>query len=418
MPTDGVNSLLGGYRVLDLTNEKGMFAGKILADMGADVIKVERPGGDPVRKIGPFYKDIPHPEKSLFWFAYNNDKRGITLDIESTQGRDIFKELIKTADVIIESFPVGYLNTIGLDYPVLSQINEQLIMASISPFGQSGPYQNYKGEDIVVLAMGGLMQVTGDEDRAPLQVGSPQVYLASGLDAVEAILIALYARPIIGRGQFIDVSARDGVVWSESEMIPYWTMTQQIPSRHGRFRETPGGVRVPVIWPCKDGYINYIVQGGQPGAERNIIMTKWLDEEGFATDYLRNKDWYKFDWRKTSQEEMDLFLGPLLKLFAAHTRKELYKEATKRVIGLTLTSDVKDLVESPQLNARNYWIKLEHPELNDDITYPGSFVVMSETPLKLQRRAPLVGEHNSEIYQKELGILEQEITNLKQSGII
>ena len=157
--------LLSVYRVLDLCDDKGMFAGKILADMGADVIKVEKPGGDPVRKRGPFYKDIPDPEKSLFWFANNNGKRGVTLDITAPKGRDLFKKLVKTADVLLESFPVGYLKDIGLGYEDLSAMNDQLVMASISPFGQTGPYSRFKGDDLIVSAMGGLMQVCGDEDR-------------------------------------------------------------------------------------------------------------------------------------------------------------------------------------------------------------------------------------------------------------
>lgn len=283
-------------------------------------------------------------------------------------------------------------------------------MASISPFGQSGPYHQYQADDMVLEAMGGLMQVTGEENRPPLQVGSPQAYLAASVDAVEAILVALLARPMIGQGQYIDVSARDGVVWSESEMIPYWTMVHQIPKREGRFRKPPGGnLKVPVIWPCKDGFINYIVQGGQPGAERNIAMTNWLDEEGFATDYLRNKNWNKFDWKATPQEEMELFLGPLLKLFASHTRKELYDEAVKRLIGITPTSDVKDLVENPQLNARGFWVEVDHDELKCKITYPGPFALMSRSQLKVSRRAPLIGEHNREIFHDELGLSEGEI---------
>ncbi|MFC2042057.1 CaiB/BaiF CoA transferase family protein [Chloroflexota bacterium] len=412
-------SLLGGYRALDLTDEKGLFAGKILADMGADVIKVERPGGDSARNIGPFYKDIPHPEKSLFWFAFNTGKRSITLDIKSQQGQDIFKRLARTADVVIESFPVGYLKTIGLGYNTLRRTSKQLIMASISAFGQTGPYKDYQGEDITVLAMGGLMQVCGDEERAPVQVGTPQTYLAASLDAVESILTALYARSTIGGGQFIDISARDGVVWSESEMVPYWTLLRENSGRHGRFREPPGGgIKVPVIWPCKDGFVNYIVQGGQPGAERNIAITRWLDEEGYASDYLRNKDWYQFDWRKITQEEMGLFLKPLSRLFAAHTREELYAEAVKRGIGLAPTADVTDLIASPQLEARRYWTKLEHAELDDSLIYPGAFAVMSETPITVQHRAPLIGEHNEEVYQGELGIPREEALVLKQTGVI
>lgn len=410
--------LLSVYRVLELCDDKGMFAGKILADMGADVIKVERPGGDPLRSRGPFYQNISDPEKSLFWFANNNGKRGVTLDITTPKGRDLFRQLVKTTDVFLESFPPGHLKGIGLSYEELSSLNDQLVMASISPFGQTGPYSGFKGEDLIISAMGGLMQVCGDEDRPPLPVGFPQAYLAASLDAVEAVLMALWARPRLGKGQYADVSARDGVIFTESEMIPYWTMMGENPSRHGRRVQRPGGVTSPVIWKCRDGYINYLIQAGQAGAERNMAMVKWLDEEGFATDYLRNKKWHEFDWRKTKQEEMDLIIGPLEAFFLSHNREELYEEALNRVISLVPVANVEFMQNDPQLLSRNFWVHLEHPELNESIVYPGAFVRMTETPLSLRRRAPRVGEHNEEIYVREMGISHDEFRALSDSGII
>lgn len=412
------SSLLSVYRVLDLCDDKGMFAGKVLADMGADVIKVEKPEGDPVRKRGPFYKNIPDPEKSLFWFANNNGKRGITLDITRPMGRDLFRKLVETADVLLESYPVGYLRELGLSYETLSARNDQLVMASISAFGQTGPYASFKGDDLVVSAMGGLMQVCGDEDRAPLPVGFPQAYLAASLDAVEAVLVALWVRPYLGRGQHADVSAREGVIFTESEMIPYWTMMGENPSRHGRRVQRPGGVTSPVIWKCRDGYINYLIQAGQAGAERNIAMVKWLEEEGFATDYLKNKKWHEFDWRKTKQDEMDLIIGPLQDFFMSHIREELYAEALKRVISLVPVANAEFMLNDPQLLSRNFWVKVEHPELGDSVIYPGPFAALTETPLDLRWRAPRIGEHNEEIYTKELGMSPDEFQALKETGVI
>ena len=195
-------------------------------------------------------------------------------------------------------------------------------------------------------------------------------------------------------------------------------MMGENPSRHGRRVQRPGGVTSPVIWKCKDGYINYIIQAGQAGAERNIAMVKWLEEEGFGTDYLRNKKWHEFDWRKTKQEEMDLIIGPLEVFFNSHTREELYKEALKRVISLAPVANAEYMLNDPQLLSRNFWVKVEHPELGERITYPGPFVTMTETPLDLRWRAPGIGEHNEEIYFKELGISRDELHALKESGII
>lgn len=152
-----VEGMLSPYRVLDLTDEKGLLCGKLLGDLGADVIKIEPPGGDTSRNVGPFYKDIPDPERSLFWFAFNTSKRGITLDIETADGQDVFKRLVTSADFVIESFPPGHMDRLGLGYPALNEINPGVIMVSISPFGQTGPYKDYKSPDIVACAMGGQM---------------------------------------------------------------------------------------------------------------------------------------------------------------------------------------------------------------------------------------------------------------------
>jgi len=149
--------MLSPYRVLDLTDEKGLLCGKLLGDLGADVIKIERPGGDPARNLGPFYHGEADPEKSLFWFAFNTSKRGITLDIETTDGQEIFKRLVKGSDFVIESFPPGYMDQPGLGYSVLEKVNPRVIMVSITPFGPTGPYKDYKAPDIVAWAMGAQM---------------------------------------------------------------------------------------------------------------------------------------------------------------------------------------------------------------------------------------------------------------------
>ena len=163
--------MLSPYRVLDLANEKGYYCSKLLADLGADVVKIERPGGDLSRNSGPFYHDIPDPEKSLNWFVFNRGKRGITLNIETADGQDIFKRLVKGADFVIESFAPGYVDRLGLGYLALSQVNPRIIITSITPFGQTGPYKDYKAPEIVNMAMNGILFMCGDPDRPPVQIG-------------------------------------------------------------------------------------------------------------------------------------------------------------------------------------------------------------------------------------------------------
>lgn len=201
-----VEPMLAPYRVLDLTNDWGFLCGRLLADLGADVIKIEKPGGDLARNIGPFYHDIPHPEKSLYWFFYNANKRGITLNIGTADGREIFRKLVKAADFVIESFPPGYIDEMGLGYSVLSEVNPRIIMTSITPFGQTGPYSKYTASDIVSMASCGWMYKCGDPDRPPVQMGSPQACLHGATQAVAGTLMAHYYREMTGEGQHVDAS--------------------------------------------------------------------------------------------------------------------------------------------------------------------------------------------------------------------
>ena len=202
----GKEAPLSGYRALDLADERGCFCGKILGDFGVDVIKIERPGGDLARNIGPFYHNIPHPEKSLYWFAFNTSKRGITLDIETSTGGEIFLRLVKGAYFVIESYRPRHMQGLGLGYEVLSQINPRIIMTSITPFGQTGPYRDYQATDLILMALSGLMFTTGDPDRPPLRISVPQAYLHGGVNAAVGTLIAHYYRELTGEGQLVDVS--------------------------------------------------------------------------------------------------------------------------------------------------------------------------------------------------------------------
>ena len=206
--------LLTPYRVLDLTNERGFLCGKLLGDMGADVIKIEKPCGDPARKLGPFYQDVPHPEKSLFWWGFNSNKRGITLDIETEDGQAIFKKLVKTADYVIESFEPGYLDKLGLGYEALSQINPGIVMTSISGFGQTGPYSNYQSTDLVIWALSGVAYVTGDPKNAPLMPSFPVAYFFAATSAVIGTLVAGFQKTLTGEGQHVDAPGQLALAWA------------------------------------------------------------------------------------------------------------------------------------------------------------------------------------------------------------
>jgi crotonobetainyl-CoA:carnitine CoA-transferase CaiB-like acyl-CoA transferase len=371
-------STFGSYRVLDLTDEKGLYCGQLLGSLGADVIKIEKPGGDPVRNIAPFFHDIPDPEKSFFWFAFNTNKRGITLDIETADGRELFKKLVKTADVIIESFPPGYMDELGLGYSEMEKINPGIVMTSITPFGQTGPYKDYKASDLVCWAMGGLLSVTGDPDRPPICVSHiPFVYLLASMDGALSTAIALYWRGASGEGQQVDVSIRDSASKTAWMIHEYWQVTGR------EFQRGSSHYHVPL-----------------------------------ADDFLKGIDWPNLDWRGRSRGEAERVQGYLAELFQSKTKAELLQEAIKRRIMVQPVSSPRDIVEHPQLEVRDYWQKLEHADLGVTLRYPSRFCLMSETPCELQRRAPHIGEHNQEIYQKELGYSNEEMIALKEAGII
>lgn len=419
--------MLSPYRILDLTNEHGFLCGKILGDLGADVIKIEKPCGDSGRSIGPFYNDVKEPEKSLFWMGFNTNKRGITLDIETADGRGIFKRMVDKADCVLESFDPGYMDRLGLGYSNLSQINPGIIMASISSFGQTGPYKDYKASDIVLWALSGVGYVTGDADRPPLKPSFPISYLFAATSAAIGVLVALYSRAFTGEGQHVDAPAQLGLGWATGpEAQGLWAFNKQVLKRSGRIYQralTGVGNEVryihhPLAYECKDGSVKFFpfVQGGSLAS--TLALTEWVIEENMASETLKNLDWSQFSWHTVSQETLDEITQSWGRFFLKHTKAELWEGAQKRGIMLYPILTTKDILEFDQLKKREYWEEVEHPELGTSITYPGGFVKMTEEPCRIRRRAPLIGEHNEEIYIREIGLSTEELLTLKQAKVI
>ncbi len=410
--------MLSNCRALDLSDNSGFLCGKILADLGADVIKIEKPGGDPSRNASDFWHDIPDPEKSLYWFAYNSNKRGITLNLEAVDGRQIFNKLVKTADFVIESFPPGHMDKLGIGYSTISKFNKGIIWASITPFGPEGPYRDYKDSDIVAMGMSGTMYQTGERDEAPLQISMPQACLHAGADAAVGSMIAYYHREKTGQGQHIDVSLQHSAAWFQANAIPTWELGGGILKRAGAFRVGMSkDVGQRQVWHCQDGYVFFNVIGGRQGAKTLSALTEWMDSEGMATDYLRNKDWDNFDMFTVAKDEMAHIQEPIGEFFKTHTRKELMDGAVPRKVSIGPLSSMGDLLEDVGLSARNFWVEIEHPELGASITYPRQFFQSSEKDCSTRFRAPLIGEHNDKVYES-IGISSQDLITLKQAGVI
>lgn len=413
-------SLLQGYRALDLTDEKGQLCAKILADLGVDVIKIERPGGDECRRFGPFFHGETHPEKSLLWAAYNTNKRGITLDITTMCGSFLFKKLAENTDFIVESFSPGYMSDIGLGFDALREINPRIIMTSITPFGQNGPRRDWKSSDIVSMATGGFMALVGDNDRPPVRISLDQAFLHACSEGAIGSLIALYDRHQSCEGQHIDISIQASVVTTSISAIPYWDMGKVILRRSGSYRvgQRKGGKKIPQQWACKDGFVSYAIWGGQAGIKTNRALVDWMHGEGLATETLLTMDWARFDLKTADDGLMNMIEEGIARFFLAHTKDELYRGALERRIQLFPISSIKDIVNDPQLRARDFWEQVEDMEPGMNITYPGAFAKSSEASIRIYRPAPRIGEHNREIYQGELGLSDHEINILRQSGII
>ena len=414
---------LSGCRVLDVTNEVGFLCGKILGDLGADVIKIEPPGGDPARNIGPFYKDIPDPEKSLLWWYANLNKRGITLNLETPDGRDVFKRLVKGADFVVESFEPGYMAGLALGYADLERLNPRLVMTSITPFGQTGPYAHYRGTDLVGMGMGGMQILFGEPDRPPIRSSCRQFYFFGGLHGALGSMAAYYHRVLTGEGQQVDVSCQQGVTLALMIAAEFWDILRVNPRGMGMYfsvaRPTPpGNLYLRYVYPCKDGYVLYLLRGGRADAVHSSkVYIEWANREGMALD-LKDYDWIHYDLSKIPAEEQARVEATMAPFLATKTKAELFEVAIKTETQLIPINNIKDLYESPQLAARGYWEKVEHPELGTTITYPGWPVKMDDIVHRYQRRAPLLGEHNLEIYQGEMGFSREDLVYLKTQGVI
>jgi crotonobetainyl-CoA:carnitine CoA-transferase CaiB-like acyl-CoA transferase len=411
---------LAPYRILDLTNEIGFLCGKILADLGADVIKVESPCGDLARRIGPFFHNTPEAEKSLYWIGYNAGKRGITLNIESPKGRELFLKLLMTSDVLLESFTPGYLDQLNLSYAHLKRSFPRLIMTSITPYGQTGPFSRHKASDIEIMAMGGLMSLTGDPEGAPLRVSHPQSYLWTGMHAAVGTVFAIYHRGLTGKGQHVDVSAQASVVTALAHAPTFWDLNRDLPKRQGAFLtgRSVTGAKFRTMWRCKDGYVTFILYGGPAGQKSNQALVRWMEEEGKAPEFLRQKDWETFDIATMSQQEVDEMERAIEELLLAKTKEEFYHQAIERRILGYPVSTAKDICEDPQLEAREFWRSIPFPELSTNLVFPGPFAIFSRSFCGPSKKAPRIGEHNEEIYCGELGIAPEELTHLSQEGAV
>ncbi|MBM3155505.1 MAG: CoA transferase [Chloroflexi bacterium] len=409
--------MLSPYCVLDLADEKGLLAGKVLADLGADVIKIEPPSGNPSRKLGPFYQDKESPENSLYWMAYNTSKRGITLNLEKPRSQDLFRGLIKKADFVIESFPPDYMEKLGIDYHQLKDTNPQLIWSSITPFGRTGSYKDYQASDLITMAMGGVAFITGDENRPPLRLALNQSYTLAGIHCVSACLTALMYRNATNQGQHIDISIQEAIATTLWSSVPIWEFLNINEPRMGNKGTYGNFVFMREVWQCKDGYVVRLPIGGLWGAQDWGGLASWMEEDGVIGS-LKGVDWASMDTTNLSQQQVDAWEADMARFFLLHTKVELEDGAAKRGMKLIGVQTVPDIMNSKHLHARSYWKELDHSELKRTIIYPGYYFQSDKTKHGPRSRAPHIGEHNKEVYKEKLGLSAGEVESLKQQGVI
>ncbi len=398
---------LEGYRVLDLSGPMGVYCGKLMADMGADVIKIEPPGGDPMRTLGPFAHHRSHPERSLHWLHFNTNKRSVTLDIGTREGAELLRRLAGKADVFLETFRPGYLEGLDLGYLALSQLNPGLVYVSITPFGQTGPYRDYEASDLVGFAMGGYMYVTGWPHTPPTRLWGSQAYHTSSNRAFIATLIALYHRLNTGQGQYVDVSMQEAVA-ATTEHVNTTYNYEGTPAVRCGFRH---GGQFVATWRCKDGYAS-ITNNTQRAWDD---LRAWMAEDGLVGDLMDER----YDDLLILRGEHSGYIEGLIEAWAmTHTRREITERGQTNHHPWGPVATPEELLGNPQLWDRGFFMEVEHPEMGATLTYPGAPYVLSRSPWKLRTTAPGVGEHNVDVYGNELGLTAQEIEALTRSGVV
>jgi crotonobetainyl-CoA:carnitine CoA-transferase CaiB-like acyl-CoA transferase len=396
--------LLDGIRILDLADEKASFCTKLLADLGAHVVKIEKPGGDQSRRMGPFWENTSHPEKSLSFFYHNTNKLGITLDLDRERGREIFLELVKRYDIIVETFPPGYLSSLKLDFNFLKAVNRRLILVSVTGFGRKGPRKAYKSCDLVASAYGGQMYVTGSPTSPPLKAYGGQSYYLASLFAAIGILLAIQKRSQTGIGEHIDISLQEAVTATLEHVMIRFFSEAIIAGRQGSLHWN----HAFKIFACKDGFIHLTL------FQNWETLVEWLDSEGMAED-LKDKKWNDEDYRR---QHIEHIIEVVERWTKTHRVEELFELGQLMHFPWAPVLSPKDILNSAQLNARKFFVPVHHSENKTDLSYPQLPFRFSSGFIPRKKRAPLPGRDNAKIYKGELGFSNREIQQLLHLNVI
>ncbi|MGH3660597.1 MAG: CaiB/BaiF CoA transferase family protein [Micromonosporaceae bacterium] len=388
---------LDGLRVLDLSGHMGNYCGKLFAELGADVILVEPPHGSPLRREPPFADDVEGPERSLPFLYNNTSKRSVCLDLEQASDRETLRRLAGVAGLIIETDKPGAMAARGLGYQELSAHNPGLVMTSITPFGQTGPYAHYQASDLVCLALGGLLSLGGYADGPPVQAAQQQAYAAGNLYGAVASMLALTSADATGQGQHVDVSVQECVVMAMENAAQFQDL-------EGRTRRRTGGQQMRAgsgVFSCADGHV-YMLAGGIGGNRFWANLVKWLTSEGVAqADRLRGPVWADRGYLE-SEPAHQLFAEIFLPFSAGQSKADLYRDAQRWRVPLCPVNSPGDILQHRQLRDRGYFVETAGlpGTPGDAVLMPGAPYRLSETPWRLRSRAPRLGEHTDEVLRE------------------
>jgi crotonobetainyl-CoA:carnitine CoA-transferase CaiB-like acyl-CoA transferase len=393
---------LSSYRVLDLAGPLGFHCTKLLADMGADVIKVEPPAGDEARRTPPFKDDVPHAEKSLYFLHFNTNKRGITLDIEKPDGRAVILELARKCDVVLETAAPGRMDELGLGYQAFRAQNRGIVYASITPFGQTGPWRDYKANDMAGIALGNLLYLAGEPGEPPLQPPGEIAYGMASTYGAFGIATALYHRLESKEGQYIDVSMHECAGHIAGYFIPNYGYTGAKPARASRKGEETD---LYDPYATKNGFARIFIIP----VEQWRRLVEWMGSPAS----ISGPEFEKMSYRR---QHPDIVTKAIAEFCAKYTKEELYDEGQKRRIAVTPINTAGEFVEMEQTKARELFVEMEHPVVGKYKQF-GVVPRLMDSPGGIYRAAPLLGEHNAEIY-KEIGMSADDLVALRAAGVI
>jgi crotonobetainyl-CoA:carnitine CoA-transferase CaiB-like acyl-CoA transferase len=402
---------LHGIRVVDLTSHiAGPFCTKVLADYGADVIKIERAGGDLCRYAGPFFKDDPTGENSGLFLHLNANKRSLVLDLKSAEGKQIFLRLVREADIVVESFSPGVMASLGLEYSALSSDNPELVLTSISNFGGTGPYRDYKLSEIVLYAMGGMMHGTGQADREPVKLALTVEQFYCGMIAAGATMAAHVGSLLNGQGGHLDLSLFEMVVGSQDRAAQSHT-AHQYTGRPFLVRRRPESLARSLlpggVYPVSDGFVQF----SSLAASNWFRVCNMLGRPEMANDphFVAPENFFG---NVQVKEEVETIL---LEWLLQRTKREVMEASQAAGYPCGALNTMADVFADPNLAARDYFATIDHPATGP-LRYPGAPFVMSETPWRAGR-APLLGEHTEEVLS-ELGYSASDVKDLQMAGVI